>query len=79
VETRSYSRDTASQADEGGRPSPPYPLTSGDTGFWLRRGEQLGRAGVWIAATIAAGYARVATWLRHVASKGPGHPPPQPG
>jgi hypothetical protein len=79
VETETYSRDTASQADDAGRPLPPYPLTRGDIGFWLRRGERLGQAAGWIATTVAAGYKRAATWRRHAASEGPGHPPPRPG
>jgi hypothetical protein len=81
VETQHNSRDTAPQAD--GKPalpaSPPYPLTRGDIGFWLRRAEQLGQAACWIAATVAAGHKRAAQWRRHVASESPGHPPPQPG
>jgi hypothetical protein len=79
VETETYSRDTASQADDGGPPSPPYPLTRGDIGFWLRRGEQLGRAACWIAATVAAGHKRAAKWRRHAASKHSGHSTSQPG
>jgi hypothetical protein len=79
VETQAYSRNTASQADDGGQPSPPYPLNRGDVGFWLRRGEQLGRAACWLAATVAAGHKRAANWRRQVASKHPGHSPTQPG
>jgi hypothetical protein len=79
VGTEIHSRDTASQADDGGRPSPPYPLTRGDVGFWLRRGEQLGRAACWIAATVAAGHKRAVQWRQHAASKHPGHRPSQPG
>ena len=78
--TDTHSRDTASKVDDGAAPSPPYPLTRGDIGFWLRRGEQLGRAGCWIAATVAAGYKRAAQWRRHAASKGPiDSTPPAPG
>jgi hypothetical protein len=79
VETDTHSRDTASQAGDGGPTSPPYPLTRGDAGFWLRRGEQLGRVARWIVATVAAGHKRAATWRRHVANKGPGHWPSQLG
>jgi hypothetical protein len=61
VDTKTSSRDIAPQADHG---EPPYPLTRGDIGFWLRRGEQLGRAACWIAATVAAGHRRVAQWRR---------------
>jgi hypothetical protein len=74
-----HSRDTASQADEGGPTSSPYPLTRGDIGFWLRRGEKLGRAACWIAATVAAGLKLASQWRRHVTSEGSGHPPPQTG
>lgn len=78
--TDTHSRDTASQGDDDGPPLPSYPFTRGDIGVWLRRGEHLGRAAWWIAATVAAGHKRAATWLRHVASKGPiDSPPPQPG
>ncbi len=63
------SRDSASQADDRAPPSLPYPLTRGDVGFWLQRGEQLGRAAWWIAATVAAGHKRAATWRRQMANK----------
>jgi hypothetical protein len=79
VETDTRSRDTDSQGRDGRPPSPPYPLARGDIGVWLRRGEQLGRAAWWIAATVAAGHKRAAKWRRHVASKGPIDSPPQPG
>jgi hypothetical protein len=79
VGTQTHSRNTASQADGGGQPSRPYPLTRGEVGFWLRRGEQLGRAARWIAATVTAGHTRAAHWRRQVASKLPGHSPTQPG
>jgi hypothetical protein len=68
VETETHSRHTASQADDGKPPSPPYPLTRSDIEFWLRRGEQLGRAACWIAATVAAGQKRAGQWRRHAES-----------
>jgi len=79
VETDTHSRDTASLADDGGPPLPPSPFTRGGLELWLRRGEQLGRAAWWIAATVAAGHKHAAKWRRQVASNGPGHPPPAPG
>ena len=78
METHTHSRDTASQANDAKPPSLPYPLTRGDVGFWLRRGEQLGRAVGWIAATVAAGHKRAAHWRRHAASKRSFGSPPQP-
>lgn len=72
MDTDTHSRSTASQGYDGAPPLPPYPLSRGDIGLWLRRGEQLGRAACWIVE-------RAATWRRHVASKPPIDSPPQPG
>jgi hypothetical protein len=78
VEKQACSPDTAPRADA--QPAlPPYPLSRGDVGFWLRRGEQLGRAACWIAATVAAGGRRAAPWRRHGANQHPIDTPPQPG
>jgi len=68
------------QAGDTGRPQPPYPLSPGSVGLWLRRGEHLGQAAGWIAATLAAGHRRIAKWRRQVPRSGPfDSPPPQPG
>ena len=54
------------------RPPTPYPLTPARIGFWLRRGEGLGRAVQRMAMTIAK-------WRRLSAEELPTDPPGEPG
>ena len=78
METHSYSNNPASRADDGERPLP-YALSRGALRLWLRRGEQLGRAAIWIAARVAAGHKRIARWGRQAKRGAAIKTPPHPG